>query len=837
MWLIFFLHNYKGLIQLPVVSLLIPTIMIFPLLKKTVRIERKNIIHPFLGTEKDLDGDRVRLFNTVTVIFMLGSALSFLIGYFGMNRNLGNELLLAAFLLLMGMVVKCIPLITKNQTAQNSIFLIISISCLLYFIIKHAGTGGLTVWAIYILVLLFTVVLGSSHAYVITAISVVVQIVFWIILPEVSVTIDINEYVARIFIIVLSFVAVQYLINEFTAKIRGYQRFAREQEVLEKISSSFISVNSKNVREKINEMFEMAVEILEFNHAYITGFGQDYKDATIVNMYMKDVDRESFPYYPGMRFSTAELPMFKFLIEQNEPIVCEDTANISFDKDGLHRDYFMSRGVKSFLAIPITIDNKTGGIFFIEYRDRIDGRLAESRLNFLKIIANILGDARNKALYEERLYHSAYFDEATKLANRNMLKIRLEQIIRNRIELEKIAVLNIEIENLRMINDTFGHEVGEQVMIESAAILEKQLEGCYDISRAGEGDFVVVLSEVKCHEQIMECAEKLLASFSHPILTETGVEALYVVVHIGISVYPDDGRDADTLLKNADLAGYEARNNNEKIVFYTKRLENYIIENTLLTNRLFKALKNEEFFLEFQPQINCSTGKTAGVEALLRWTSDGNKRIPPERFIPILEQTGLIYDIGLWVLEQALQQHNKLIARGFPPLRISVNLSVVQFQGENIIRDFRKIIEESGVNPKYIDLEITESWISNHSDDIIGKLRKLKELGVNIAIDDFGKGYSSLHRLKFVPFDRIKIDKDIIQNLDFEGKKASIAEIIVLLARAFNAVITAEGVETKEQADFLKSVACDEIQGYYFSRPLSTKALEEFLKKEYRLAD
>ena len=189
------------------------------------------------------------------------------------------------------------------------------------------------------------------------------------------------------------------------------------------------------------------------------------------------------------------------------------------------------------------------------------------------------------------------------------------------------------------------------------------------------------------------------------------------------------------------------------------------------------------------------------------------------------------------MLEQALQQHNKLIARGFPPLRISVNLSVVQFQGENIIRDFRKIIEESGVNPKYIDLEITESWISNHSDDIIGKLRKLKELGVNIAIDDFGKGYSSLHRLKFVPFDRIKIDKDIIQNLDFEGKKASIAEIIVLLARAFNAVITAEGVETKEQADFLKSVACDEIQGYYFSRPLSTKALEEFLKKEYRLAD
>ena len=320
--------------------------------------------------------------------------------------------------------------------------------------------------------------------------------------------------------------------------------------------------------------------------------------------------------------------------------------------------------------------------------------------------------------------------------------------------------------------------------------------------------------------------------FAHPVPTETGVEALFVVARIGISMFPDDGKNVDTLLKNADLAGYEARDAIDKVVFYTERLEDQITENTLLTNRLYKSLENDELFLEFQPQIDCDTGKTVGVEALLRWTTDGRKRVPPDRFVPILEQTGLIYDVGLWVFEQALQGHNRLVAKGFSPLRFSVNLSVVQFQGEDFIRDFAKVLEASRVDPKYIELEITESLFSKDPEDVLRKLYELKELGVSIAIDDFGTGYSTLNRLRLVPFDRIKIDKEIIDHIDLEQKAAPINEIIILFAKAFKASITAEGVETKGQADFLKSIDCDEIQGYYFSRPLSMEALEEFLVKE-----
>ena len=385
---------------------------------------------------------------------------------------------------------------------------------------------------------------------------------------------------------------------------------------------------------------------------------------------------------------------------------------------------------------------------------------------------------------------------------------------------------------MRMIKDTYGHDVVEQVMAKSATMLRNLLKASCTIARTNDGEFAIIIPNVENTEQIECCANRLIDAFSHPVSTDMKIEALFVVPRIGISVYPDDGSDVKTLMKNADLAGYEAVRNDEDIVFYAERLENDIAENTLFTNKLFKALENEEFSLEFQPQISCNTGKTVGVEALLRWTTDDNRRVPPDRFIPILEKTGIIYDVGLWVLEQTLQEHNRLVEKGFPPLRFSVNLSVVQFEDEDFISDVAKIIERSQVDPKYIEMEITESLFSKDPEDVLRKIYELKELGVSIAIDDFGKGYSSISRLKRVPFDRLKIDKELVDYIGLDGQQAPLTESLISLARIFGASVTAEGVETKDQADILKSIHCDEIQGYYYSRPLSSEVLEEFLKKE-----
>jgi diguanylate cyclase (GGDEF)-like protein len=821
--------------KLAIVFMMIPVATLFFASRKFgLLLERKKETSLSMEIAQPQSTDRLRMFEMGAATYMVGAALSFLAGHFGMGGGINQELLLAASILSLGLITRLIPLLTKNHTIQNTLFLVLSILGSLFLMTKHAESGALTVWAAYIVFLLFTVVLeGDIHAFLLLWATLIIQAVLWIVRPNVYVVIDNVQYLRRMSIIVLSFYAVRYLTGEYSSKLKGYQRYSKSQETLEKISTSFISITSENVKEKVDELFKLSAEILEFDNAYLFEFDAAYENAMIRYMYVKDVERESTPFYPGTMFKTADFPEVKPLIAQNMPLMCEDVTDISLDAAGKQREFFLSRRINSFFAIPITLDNdEVNGFFVIEYHERSDKRLTEGRLHFLKIITNILGDARKKNLYEERLYHSAYFDQTTKLANRNMLIKRLDQSLLNRKESEKLAVLAIELENLRMINDTFGHSIGNQVVMKSAAMLKELLGECCDISRTGEARFVLVLSHAESKAQIESCAERILAAFTNPVSTDTGVEALFVALRIGIAVYPDDGKDSDTLLKNADLASYEAINTDERVLFYNTQLESHIAETTLFTNRLFKSLQNKDFFLEFQPQISCDTGNAVGIEALLRWTSDGRQRVPPDRFIPILEQTGLIYDTGLWVLQEALQEHKRLIAKGFPALRISVNLSVVQFQGENFIPDFTNIIRESQVDPKYIELEITESLFSENPEDTIQKLHKLKDLGLSIAIDDFGKGYSSLNRLKLLPFDRLKIDKEIIDYIDVERKKAPLTEIIILLARTFRASVTAEGVETKEQAEFLKSLACDEIQGYYYSKPLSPEALEEFLKKE-----
>ena len=825
--------DVMGLYQIPrltIVFLIFPTIFLFIILTKFGLILERPKAEFIPEDLENIQENRLRLFQTAAAMFTIGAAGSFFSGYFIGGENFTTEFILASVVWGLGICLLFISYVSKKHTIQNTLFLIISILGMTFFIAKDIDMGSVTVWSVYLVFLLYSVILDSNvHTIIFLVATLIIQAVLVVAFPKVSVTINIVQYLKRIFIIALSYFAVRYLTNEYASKLRGYQRFSKEQETLEKISTNLISVNSDNVQKKIDEMFEMSAEILNFDSAFLFEFDAEYENATIISMYVKDIEDKSCSFYPGMKFQTADFPEVELLINQSSPILHEDVTSIPADEAGNQRDFFMSRGITSFFALPIIIDSRTDGFFVIEHKDRSDKRFTESRLHFLRIVANILGDARKKILYEKRLYNFAYLDESTELANRNMLKKNLEESIYNRKESEKLVIFDVELGNLRMINDSFGYNIGEQIVVESASMLKNMMkEGC-TLSRVGKGKFIVVMPIAETAEQINECANRIVDAFSDPILPKGGIEALFVTVSVGISVYPDDGRDADTLLKNADLAGYEAKLTDSKIVFCSEQLKSRAEENTILTNRLFHSLQNEEFSLEFQPQINCNTGKTAGVEALLRWTTSDNRRVPPNIFIPMLEQTGLIYDVGLWVLEQALQEHNRLIEKGFPPLRISVNLSVMQFQDENIIHDFRKIIEKSQVDPKYIELEITESLFSENPEDVIDKLFKLKELGIRIAIDDFGKGYSSINRLRRVPFDRIKIDKAIVDHINLESKTDPLTEVAISLAKAFRADITAEGVETKEQADFLRSIACDEIQGYYYSRPLSAEALEEFL--------
>ena len=820
--------------KITIIFLIGPILFLFLSLKKFgLLLERSKTVVLFPKSDYDLNKDRLRLFQSTAVIFMVGSAVSFLIGYFGINEPMKTQLFLALIIFSIGVFLIFLPRITKNHSTQNTIFLILCCIGMFFLMLLKANMATITVWSAYIIFLMATVILESRfHALFYILFCIVLQIFFWIDMPIANVIIDENEYLTRIFIILISYYSVKYLTNEYTSKLRGYQGFAKEQETLERISSNFISVNNENAQEKINEMFKMSSEVLDFDQGYLVEFSEDFEKGSIINAHTKEGTIEAFPFSPGMQFKTIAFPEAKTLLTEKQSIGCTDITSIPIDEGNEERNFFILRGMLSYYALPVILDDKVIGMLVVEDRRKANLRLKESHLNFLGVIANILADTKKKILYEEKIYNFAYFDETTKLANKNMLKKNLEQFLHNRKEQEKLVVFDVELDNLRMINDSFGHIIGEQIVKKSALILKNLMkEGCV-LSRIAEGKFIIIMPIAETVEQINACINQIVDAFSEPISPRGKEESLFVTPIIGVAVYPDDGSDADTLLQNADLAGYMAKTADNKIAFYSQQLKSRIAENTLLTNRLFQAMKNEEFSLEFQPQISSKTEKTVGVEALLRWNYSDKKRIPPDVFIPILEQTGLIHDVGLWVLEQALQEHNRLIAKGFPPLRFSINLSIVQLRKDDFVREIIKLIEESKVEPKYIELEITESFLSQNFADTIEKLTKLKELGIGIAIDDFGKGYSSLHRLELVPFDRIKIDKSIVDDIILKKKKIVIVKTIVSLAKALMASITAEGVETKEQLDFLKNMDCDEIQGYYYSKPLPKEALEAFLKKE-----
>jgi len=333
--------------QLTVIFMMVPVISLFSTLKKINLLVEKSREKTVSRESKELlEEERLRLFETVATVFTIGAAITFLVRYFGINKPLTDELFLAGILLLSGIIVRIIPHITKKHAIQNALFQTVSTLSIFYFMKANTDTGALTIWSIYILFLLFTVVLDSKiHAAVFTILMVVIQIVFWILYPEVSVTIDGNEYISRVAIILLSYFAVRYLTAEYASKVEAYKRFAREQEVLEQISTNFISVNRENATEKADEMFKMSAETLGFDNAYLIGFSENYEDATVFSTYTKEFEDNLFPYYSGMKVKITDLPVAKALIAQGIPLICEDINNTFHDGCGEARNFLISRGI------------------------------------------------------------------------------------------------------------------------------------------------------------------------------------------------------------------------------------------------------------------------------------------------------------------------------------------------------------------------------------------------------------------------------------------------------------------------------------------------------------
>lgn len=440
-------------------------------------------------------------------------------------------------------------------------------------------------------------------------------------------------------------------------------------------------------------------------------------------------------------------------------------------------------------------------------------------------------DITDRKEAEERIQYLAYYDSLTGLPNRTLLKDRVASAIAAAgRHSEKAAILFLDLDRFKMVNDSLGHSYGDLILKEVARRLSGLVRDGDTVSRAGGDEFLILLTSIERAEEAALAAERLIRSMAAEFAV--GERGFKIGCSIGISVYPEHGTDAETLIKNADAAMYCAKESGGLAYrFFADSMNTQVVERFRLENALRLALTRDELFLVYQPQMSLTTGEVTGVEALLRWRHPELGLVPPGRFIPIAESSGLILPIGEWVLRTSCAQIRKWLDEGLPVPSIAVNVSAVQVRQEHFRELVRTTLRDTGLPPQFLELEITESLLLSRGEGIRSMLQELKSLGVSLAIDDFGTGYSSLSYLRQFPVSRLKIDGSFIKEVTENPDDAAITTAIIHLGKALNLRVLGECVETEAQMDFLRSRQCDEFQGFYGSRPLTADMLEETLKR------
>lgn len=467
---------------------------------------------------------------------------------------------------------------------------------------------------------------------------------------------------------------------------------------------------------------------------------------------------------------------------------------------------------------------KDGSSFLVEYviaSIREEDQMVGEVVSFKDI-------TQRKQMEAEIKYH-AYFDSLTDLPNRVHLMDRLNQGINHaQLHNEKLAVLYLDLDRFKLINDSLGHSFGDQLLRDVAGRLTVCVPKGGIVSRQGGDEFTIYLPNIQSEEHVLEVVQLVIDSFKEPF--QLLDNEIYIKTSIGISLFPDDGETSETLIKNADAAMYKSKEiSGNSYHFFSKGMEAKTFESVKLENALYKAMDNGELVIYYQPQVNYLTGQVVGVEALLRWNHPKKGLVAPEHFIHIAEETALILPIGEWVLRESCRQLKEWQNQGYPLFTVSVNLSARQFEQYPLFSIVRDVLEEEGLCPEFLQLELTENLIIKNRELTLKTMKDLKGLGVKIAIDDFGTGYSSLGYLKSLPIDTLKIDKSFLQDVTSDNDNAAITNIIITLARNLDLSVIAEGVETKDHADFLSSRDCYLMQGYYFSKPMKAEDIAHYL--------
>jgi diguanylate cyclase (GGDEF)-like protein/PAS domain S-box-containing protein len=440
-------------------------------------------------------------------------------------------------------------------------------------------------------------------------------------------------------------------------------------------------------------------------------------------------------------------------------------------------------------------------------------------------------DITERRLYQVRIEHQANYDPLTGLANRSLLQDRLQQaLLTSASSGRRIAVAFVDLDRFKYINDSLGHHVGDELLKSVAARLKSCVRECDTVARLGGDEFVLLINGHTGPEYVRQLMDKMLAAVAQPWTIKQG--EFLVSCSIGVALHPEDGEDAQTLLKHADSAMYRAKDSGRNnFQFFTRELNVLMTEQLELETHLRRALERNQFVLRYQPRVNLATGQVVGAEALLRWRIPQRGTIAPGRFIALAEETGLIVPIGKWVLQTACMQNKAWQDAGLPPIGVSVNVSARQFRQASLVQTVAEVLQSTRLEPRYLELEVTESMVMHDAPQVLAMLDELKELGVKIAVDDFGTGYSSLSYLKRFPVDRLKVDRSFVEHMTTEADDATIVRAIIALGHNLGLKVVAEGVETAQQARALRAYQCDEAQGFLFARPVSARDIPRLITR------
>ncbi len=465
----------------------------------------------------------------------------------------------------------------------------------------------------------------------------------------------------------------------------------------------------------------------------------------------------------------------------------------------------------------------------------IELAVSEVRFNGDNLYILTIRDITVRRYTEETIRNLAYHDPLTGLPNRLLFNDRLNQAIeRARRNQQMLAVMILDLDRFKLINDSLGLSSGDHVLRAVGERLVAAVRRSDTVARLGGDDFLLLLPGVEGAESAAKVAQKILDTFAPPLRVDD--QELHLGASLGITLYPHDGDDPETLIRNADTALYRAKEHSRgSYQFYTTDMNATAFERLVLETQLRKALERDELVVYYQPQVRLDNGAVVAVEALVRWFHDELGLISPAEFIPLAEETGLILELGRWVLNTACAQVRAWQEQGFADLRLAVNLSSRQFEQDDLVPSIARVIEDTTLDPADLELEITESSIMRSPEQAVTKLQALDRLGIRLSIDDFGTGYSSLGHLKRFPIRTLKIDQSFIQDITTDANDAAIAQAIIALAESLQMKVIAEGVETKDQLDLLRRYHCDEMQGYLFARPMPANKLLELLQSGSRL--